>query len=134
MTHDAVITSLLRYALSLVGSCLPSDLFRKVDTMIVNVAARKIGGLSRTTRIESLHFLAGTFSMSNLFAIHCAELLDLCLRATGSHIKTRLENELCTYLGVHSTGITDIRIAIPRERIPRLQSTGAIARAWECTV
>ena len=116
MTHDAVITSLMRYALCIVGSCLPTDLFRKLDTMIVNIAARKIGGLNRTVRIESLHFLSGTKSMSNLFAIHCAEFLDSCLRAANSDIKIRIERELCVYLGIDTIEITNMRIAIPRDR------------------
>ena len=71
MTHDAVITTLLRYAVSLVGSCLRADLFKQVDTMIANVAARKIGGSRRSARIESLHFLSEASTMSNLFVVHC---------------------------------------------------------------
>ena len=39
MTHDAVITSLLRYALVVTGSCLPPDLFRRANTQIINKAA-----------------------------------------------------------------------------------------------
>ena len=116
MTHDAVIISLMRYALGFVGSCLPTDLFKKLDTMIINIAARKIGGLSRTTRIESLHFLSGTRSMSNLYVLHCAELLDSCLRATDSDVKARIEGELRAYLGVETLDITEVQITIPGDK------------------
>ena len=43
-THDALITSLLRYGLTLTGSCLPDDLLNKLDTRVVNIAARKLRG------------------------------------------------------------------------------------------
>ena len=66
--------------------------------MMANVAALKIGRLSRGTRIESLHFLSGALSTSNLFSTPCAELQDFCLRAVDSQFKFRLENELCNYL------------------------------------
>ena len=57
ITHNAVINSMLRYALVVTGSTSPPDLVRRVDTQVINVAARKIGGISRTARIESLHFI-----------------------------------------------------------------------------
>ena len=121
MTHDAVITSLLRYTLGVAGSRLLSYLFREVDTMIINIAARKFGGLSRAERVESLHFFSGTRTMSNLFATHCAELLDSCLRAANSAIKTCLEGEVRVYLGDDAAGTTHVRIAIPRELIAPIQ-------------
>ena len=113
MTYDAVIVSLMRYAIGFVASCLPGDLFRKPDTMIINIAARKLGGLGRTTRIEAVRFLSGTLSMSNLYAIHCAELLDSSLRAVISHIQILLERELCAYLRARTLGVREIRINIP---------------------
>ena len=61
--------------------------------MVVNIAARKIGGLSGTVRIESLRPLSGTRSMSNLFATHCAEPLDSCLRAVNGDVKLRMDRE-----------------------------------------
>ena len=39
ITQNAVINSLLRYALAVTGSVLPPDLVRRVITQIVNVAA-----------------------------------------------------------------------------------------------
>ena len=35
MTHDAIITSLLRYALVLTGSCFPPDLLKRTNTQII---------------------------------------------------------------------------------------------------
>ena len=60
VTQEALITSLLRCGLALTGSCLPDDLLNRIDAGVVNIAARKIAGLPYITRIESLHFIAGT--------------------------------------------------------------------------
>ena len=60
MTHEAVITSPLRYSLAVTGSCLPPDLAKTLNTQVVTIAARKVGGRSRAVRNESLHFLLGT--------------------------------------------------------------------------
>ena len=57
ITHNAVINSLLRYALAITGSVFPPDLVRRVNTQIINVAASKIGGANRTARIECMHFI-----------------------------------------------------------------------------
>ena len=65
MTHDAVIGSLLRYALTFTGSCLPPDLMERINTQVVNIAARRIGALDKHTRIEAMHFIAGTMSSSS---------------------------------------------------------------------
>ena len=48
MTHDALLGSLLRYALAVAGSCLPPDLSQKIDTRLVDIAAREILGVDRT--------------------------------------------------------------------------------------
>ena len=90
MTHDAVIVSLPRGALTATGSCYPPDIMRSVKTQIVNIAARKIGGLSRGARIEALHFTVGTATIFNLYVRYCAEFLDACLRVGESTINTRL--------------------------------------------
>ena len=43
MTHDSVVTSLLRYGLVITGSCMPPDLMAKTETHVTNVAARRVG-------------------------------------------------------------------------------------------
>ena len=45
ITHDAIITSVLRFGLVMLDSCFPHDLADKIDTCIANVAARKVCGL-----------------------------------------------------------------------------------------
>ena len=87
MTHEAVITYLLRYALVAAGSCIPPDLFRRVNTREVNVASRKVGGLGRPTQFKSLHFTAETATFAHLYVRYCAEFLDACLRAHNNTIR-----------------------------------------------
>ena len=41
VTHDALITSLLRFGLVVTGSCMPDDLMNKIDTRVINVASRR---------------------------------------------------------------------------------------------
>ena len=94
MTHDAIIVSLPGYGLVVTGSCLPPDLIGRMDTHIVNKVARRIGGLGRNTRIQTLHFLAGAMTFRNMYVLHCAEFFDAALRAFGSTIAARLRKEL----------------------------------------
>ena len=133
MTHDAVIISLLRYALVVTGSCLPPDLMRRLNTQVVNVAARKIGGLSRSTRIESLHFSVGTTTVYNLYVKHCAEFLDASLRANNSSIGKRLREELLRYYNVPSFEIQDVQIAIPEERLKDALGVEKLPKKWQNT-
>ena len=49
--HD--VNSLLRYAMTGVGSCLPQDICPEVDTKIINTAASKILGVHRTARVKA---------------------------------------------------------------------------------
>ena len=65
MTHIAVLFSLIRYGLIVIGSCLPPDLMAHLETRVVNTAARRIEGMDNPTRIEAPYFLAG-------FALHHA--------------------------------------------------------------
>ena len=67
ITHEAIITSLLRYGLVVFGSCCPDDLANRVGAAITNTAARRISGLPQSTRIEVLHFLAVAHSFRNLY-------------------------------------------------------------------
>ena len=59
LTADAAVGSQLRYGLTVAGGCMPPDLMDKLDTQIINAAARRVVGADRTMRIEVLHFLAG---------------------------------------------------------------------------
>ena len=53
ITRDAVLTSVLRYGLALLGSRLPEDLAGKVDVQIVDVAARRLAYRRPSARIET---------------------------------------------------------------------------------
>ena len=94
ITHDALITSLLRYGLSVLGSCVPDDLINRIDVLVINPAARRITGLESHARIEVLHFLAGTQSYRNLYICHLATFLHSSLMVPESQIQTRLRGEI----------------------------------------
>ena len=99
MSHDALVASLLGCAPTVTGSCYPPGLACSINTQVVNIVARKIGGLSRSARIETLRHVAGTFSIQKLNVRHCAEFPDACLRASGSSINARLRAELRQFSG-----------------------------------
>ena len=90
MTHDAAMTSLIRYALAGTGSRLPPDPFRRVNLQNISIAARRFSNPSRGARKESLHYAVGTAAAYNLYVRHCAQFLDGCLRASNSTIAERL--------------------------------------------
>ena len=115
ITSESVIGSLLRYGTVVIGSCMPPDLLRKIDTQVINIAARRICGADRTIRIETLHFLTGGHNAKNRYVARCALMLDSILRATNSGIKSRITAELC---GLREVEILDTRmtpIAIPEQ-------------------
>ena len=97
ITHNAVIGSILRYALAMTGSVMPPDLVKKMKTQIINIAARKVSGVSRTARIECLHFAINTATFLNLYVKHCARHMDECIRANSSQIRQRLIAERAAY-------------------------------------
>ena len=102
VTRDALIVSLLRYGLVVVGSCVPDDLMTRMDVHIVDTASRRITGLPVFLRVEALHFLAQTQSMRNLYIRHCAEFLHAVMGSNGSGIKKRIEAELCAIFQVET--------------------------------
>ena len=106
ISSDAIISSLLRYGLTVLGSGLPEDLVNKIDVQIINTTARRITGLHPSTRIEILHFLAGTHTYKNLYIRHCANFLHSTLTAHGSHIQTRMRGELGELLNIPEPNIT----------------------------
>ena len=116
MTHTAIITSLLRYGMIMVGSCLPPDTFDKIETQIVNIAARKVGGLDRSTRIEALHFLTHTHSYKNLYIMHCADLIDAAIRSQPSSIGWRVRMEVGAALGVRRTVVDSVELKPLRDQ------------------
>ena len=133
MTHNAVITSLLRRALGITVSCRPPDLLRRVDTQIVNIAARKIGGLSRSARTEGLHLALGPSAIYNSYMRHSAEILDASLRAHNSTISTRLLRELRRFYSVEALGSQDTEKIIRANAHQQVPDTEQLLRHWRHT-
>ena len=102
MTHEALVNSLLRYGLTILGSCMPEDLVNTIDVCVVNPAASRITGLGSHTRIETLHFLAGTLSYRNLYVCHTASFLHSTLLAQGGQVQGRLQREIGAHLAISS--------------------------------
>ena len=100
ITHNAIITSLLRYALTLIGSTSPDDLVNRIDAAIINAAARKVTGLPTPTRIGILHLIADTQSFRNLFIQHCAIFLHQCLTCHQSFTQEWTVRDLCAIFKV----------------------------------
>ena len=88
------MTSLLRYGVIVTGSCLPDDLVNRLDTAVINTAARRINGLPLSTRIETLHFLSNTHSMRNMYVQHCALFVRRTLQTPNSTIEARKNREI----------------------------------------
>ena len=86
VTHSAVITSILRYGLAVLGSCMPPDLFDKLGTCVADVAARRVTVLLRRPRIGTLRIPAATQPYADLYVTHCAELADAGPRVEGSSL------------------------------------------------
>ena len=97
------------------GVSLPDDLFARVDTMILNVSARKITGLGKSARTKSLHVLAGTHTFGNLLYRHCTEFLDSFLHSTGSSVKQDITKELRLLYGVNGLGAKSRGIVLPAD-------------------
>ena len=116
ITHDAVIKSLLRYALAVTGSAFPPDLVRRVNAQIINIAARRIGGVRRNARIESLRLIMNTATFVNLYLPHCAIFLDGRITAQNSGIFTRLRKELAAYYSAIGFETQDINIVLPQSK------------------
>ena len=98
MTHDAIVALPVRYAMTVVGAIMPGGLFSEMVTNFLDAAAGRIGGLGRSTRIESLHFLAGSRTFGNPFVAHFAEFLDSCLRPMSPPAQREIIEELWLFL------------------------------------
>ena len=75
VAHDAVISRLVGYTLTKLGSSMPEDLVSKMDVQIPHTASRTIAYLPMTTKIQTLRFLTNTWSFRNLYIKHCAQFV-----------------------------------------------------------
>ena len=130
MTHDALRGSLLRYAPAVAGSCLLPDLSQKIDTRLVDSAARKILGVDRTARVETLHFVAGAYNFRNMGVVRLAEHLDLIMRSHDSTAKTEATSSLCDNYGVNNLHIRTAKILFPVEQIINQETNKTTRRIW----
>ena len=95
LTGDALVISLMRYALAVIGSGMYEQSLRRLEVCVVNVLARKVIGVGRSARLPVLHATAGILSAHNLYAQHCADMVDHTLRAEGSSVKERVMGLVC---------------------------------------
>ena len=132
-THDALIGSLLRCALAVIGSHLPSDLYSKMDTVATNVAARKILGVDRTAKTGTLNLVAGPRGFSNMVVIYMADYLDLVLRAHGSAIRSRVVLAVQEKYKISRLEPERVKVKIPIKEILADASNERTVRVWETT-
>ena len=133
-THQALITSVAGYGLTLIGNFAYDGTPRRLDTQSANVAARRITGASRAARLEKLHATADVLSIRNQYIQQCAMMLDRPLRAHGSSIQSRVRGHLVERFGVRGWQVTaqrlDIEGAIPQRGGNRDFDECPIEEAW----
>ena len=129
-TPNAVVNSLLKYVLAVTGSVSTPGLVRRVNTQIMKIAARKVGGVNRTARTESLHCLVGAATLMNLYVPNCAVFLDGCMRAQTSNIHHRLQRELAVYYSAADFETQDVNIALPLSKVRDTRPRGRIPERW----
>ena len=66
MTTNTSICSLLRFGLAVAGSVAYEQLLLRLDTAVINVAARRIIGVGVSARLPTLRVSAGVKSMRNV--------------------------------------------------------------------
>ena len=113
MRRDALLATLFRYAPDLTAPCFPPGLLKPTNAHIVIIASRRVGGLIGTARAEGPCFLWGSSTTDNLFLLHCAEFLYLCLRVSQSSTNTRLKEELWDYYNTTTFATQDCKIIHP---------------------
>ena len=112
VANEALLTSLTRYCLAMIGSGLYEDDFRTLETRHTHIGARRVGGLGMSARIETLIMVANTKSARNLFFLQCANKLDKCLRAFGSSILDSVNEWLSEIFCVTNFTITGCSVLL----------------------
>ena len=120
LTCEALAVSLLRYGLTIVGSGLSDKAMSGLDTCVLNIMARKISGVPRTARVSVLRAVSGALSAHNLFIQHCALMVDLGLRASGSTLQRCLNSWLCRIFGVRSWEAGTRELTLPPNLPPHI--------------
>ena len=101
VASEALLVSLTRYCIVVVGSGLYERDFKRLETKHAHVAARRVIGLGIGARIETLLMMAGATSAHNLYILACANKMDRCLRAHNSSIQKRMGEWTASVYSVH---------------------------------
>ena len=86
-TH-ALIESVVNYGLATTGSHVGQQILDKIDTGILNNAARKVIGTNIAARREVLYSMADVRTSHNHYVVKTANMLDRALRASNTAAKT----------------------------------------------
>ena len=113
-THAALLTTLVSYGLAVVGSGAYARELGRTGTLDVNVSTRRITGISRYARLETIHMTAGLWSIHNLYRQHVSWLLVRILSAMECSITVRLGDWLRSAYGVSEGFSPDQRSFAPR--------------------
>ena len=96
ITTHSLIESLINYGLAVYGAHCGKEQGGRIDSMILNKAARKIIGTSIAVRREVMHIMADTRSFGNHHSLKTANIVDRAYRAEGTNAQKnviRLNNE-----------------------------------------
>ena len=96
---------------------MPPNLLNRINTQVVNIAARWIGGLSRSARKKVLHYVVSTSAINNVYVRLSAEFSDACLGTTKSAMNSQLRTELQKYYNVSALETEDTLKEIPPDAI-----------------
>ena len=92
ITTHSLVESLINYGSAVYGSHCGREQGEKIDSMILNKAARKVTGTGFATRREILHILADTRSFDNHYNLKAANIVDRALRADGTNAQKNVIN------------------------------------------
>ena len=84
VTVHSLIESIINYGLAATGTHVDAYEMRRIDTQILNRAARKVVGTNITMRIESLMMLADLNGVMDHYIVKNACLMDRIMRARGT--------------------------------------------------
>ena len=87
-THLALVTSLIQYGLVTFGSHIYEKQLDRLDTQVINVAARRITGVHRSARLEVLRLTAGVTSVRNMIIQQSGNMILRALEAPKSPLRT----------------------------------------------
>ena len=99
-----LLTSLARYAVIVYGSGANEGGIEKLDTRLINIAARRTPAVSRSAPIATLRSLAYTMPADNPYPSQCAGSVDGALQAFCSTIRETLMAWARSVCGVRDWG------------------------------